>query len=131
MHWSRDEASILITLFHQHECLWNIKAADHKLKNKKDDAWRMIFDNFKEQKPNSKLVLTDLKNKIHTLKTQFRKELNSEKNSKSSGAGAEEVSKPKLWCFDHLLFLQEGECVRKSVSSFEVSGFLTRLWDRN
>jgi len=37
-----------------------------------------------------------------------------------SGAGSDDIAKPKLWCFDDLLFLREGETVRESISSFKV-----------
>lgn len=47
--------------------------------------------------------------KVHSLKGQFRKEMKDFKTSQKSGAGTDNLYVPKLWCFDALRFLTDGE----------------------
>ena len=58
----------------------------------------------------------DIKKKINTLRTQFRRELRLVAASKKS---ATEVHEPKLWCFQKLHFLNEGEEQLESKSNLD------------
>ena len=55
----------------------------------------------------------DITKKLHTLKSQFLGERTAMKTSKS-GAGTDEVYTMKLWCYDELSFLAEGQVIRES-----------------
>jgi hypothetical protein len=57
--------------------------------------------------------------KINSLRSCFRKELKKAKDSKTSGAGADDTYTPSLWCFQELLFLTYQEVPRKGISNLE------------
>ena len=69
----------------------------------------------------SHLSIESLKSKINTLRTQYRREVNAFEQSKKSGAGTNDIYKPKLWCFDNLSFINEGEMQRESRSNLDES----------
>ncbi|XP_066983785.1 protein FAM200C-like [Macrobrachium rosenbergii] len=53
------------------------------------------------------------------LRSQYRKELKLINVSKKSGAGRGEVYVPKLWCFNELRFLDDGETQRECTSTMD------------
>ena len=58
----------------------------------------------------------DITKKLHTLKTQFHREMSAIKASQKSGAGTRDLYTPKLWCFDELRFLVDGKaCASTSI----------------
>ena len=63
------------------------------------------------------LLLTTLKKKINTLRSNFRKELKKINDSKRSGAGADDVYEPSSWVFEELTFLTNLEKPVESYSS--------------
>ncbi|KAK3883664.1 hypothetical protein Pcinc_012043 [Petrolisthes cinctipes] len=62
---------------------------------------------------------SDVKKKIDSLRNQHRREMRLMATSQKSGAGTDEIYTPKLWCFDILSFLNDGDCVRSSVSNMK------------
>ncbi|KAK4882653.1 hypothetical protein RN001_005972 [Aquatica leii] len=67
------------------------------------------------QKPDARIE--DVKKKINSLRSCFRKEYKKVINSKRSGTGTEDVYKPTLWYFDLLLFLKDDEMPRTSIGT--------------
>ncbi|XP_066945368.1 uncharacterized protein [Macrobrachium rosenbergii] len=61
--------------------------------------------------------VNEVNKKLDTLRNQHRRELRLMCNSKKSGAGSDETYTPKLWCFDILSFLNDGDYVRPAVSN--------------
>jgi hypothetical protein len=60
----------------------------------------------------------DVKRKINSLRTNYRKELKKTEKSNRSGSGADDVYQPKCWIFKELGFLQKSESfVDHSISS--------------
>lgn len=60
------------------------------------------------QATGSEVTQEELMKKIHTLRSQFRKEMKDKKASQTSAATAADTDGPyvpKLWCFDDLMFL--------------------------
>ena len=59
--------------------------------------------------------------KLHTLKSQFRKEMKDFKASHKSGAGTDDLYEyvSKLWCFDAFRFLADGEMPRGATSNLD------------
>lgn len=41
--------------------------------------------------------------------------------SQRSGAGSDEIFKPRLWYYEHLLFLQDQELPRKGISNMNMN----------
>ena len=81
MEWSNEKSLQLIDLYRGHECLWNPKIVDYKNRVKKVDAWNEICTQFVP-----KLDVIELKKKMESLLSSFRRERQKEKCS-SSGTG--------------------------------------------
>ena len=58
---------------------------------------------------NSKETEDDILKKLHTSRSQFRKEVKDLTKSRKSGAGTDDLYVPKLWCFTALAFLADGD----------------------
>ena len=61
----------------------------------------------------------DIKRKIETLRNQHRREMRLVENSRKSGAGIDDLYIPRLWCFNELSFLNDGDTVRPSLSNID------------
>ncbi|KAK3880445.1 hypothetical protein Pcinc_015047 [Petrolisthes cinctipes] len=57
--------------------------------------------------------------KLHTLRSQFRREVKTVKASQRSGVGTDVVYIPKLWCYNSLSFLGDGDILRDSTSTLD------------
>ena len=47
--------------------------------------------------------------KLHTLRGQYRREMKEMKTLQKSGAGTDDLYLPRLWCYDALAFLGDGD----------------------
>ena len=56
-------------------------------------------------------MATEIKKKLHGIRTQYLAELQKIKKSEASGAGHDDIYLPKLWCFKILQFLYQGATV--------------------
>lgn len=108
-----------IELYKSYSCLWKVKSAEYSDRNKKNSAYESLRQKLSEVDDNASIEL--VKKKVDNLRGCFRKELKKIKCSKTSGAGAEEVYHPRLWYFEHLLFLADQETPRESTSNIESS----------
>ncbi|XP_064088006.1 uncharacterized protein LOC135202507 [Macrobrachium nipponense] len=61
----------------------------------------------------------DIKRKIETLRNQHRREMRLVENSRKSGAGIDDIYIPRLWCFNDLSFLNDGDTIRPSLSNID------------
>ena len=61
----------------------------------------------------------DIKKKIDTLRNQHRRERRQFQKSVKSGTGADDVYIPRLWCYDALSFLNDGDDPRPSVTNID------------
>lgn len=100
--------------------LYNIKHIDYRNKTKRLNGLREITDDFNETFVMSKVTLEDIRKKINGLRTQFTNEGNKIKKSFVSGAGADDVYIPTLWCYPLLSFLEEGTVATESRSSLDM-----------
>lgn len=95
--WTKPLTTMMIQHYRQNPCLWNIKLAHYKNRDKRIKAPKAIVAEISEHGAS---VTTDyIKKNIDTLRNQHRCECNKMKLSKKSGAGSEDVFIPKLWCF--------------------------------
>ncbi|KAJ8929239.1 hypothetical protein NQ314_018118, partial [Rhamnusium bicolor] len=83
------------------------KKKDYHNKIKRNSALDELIEVYKKIKPGC--TRNDVKKKINSLRTNFRKEFKKIVQSKRSGAGASDVYKPSSWVFYELQFLQEHE----------------------
>jgi len=97
------------------KCLWNIQCKDYSNRDKKKDAYSELLVVYKLIKPEASI--DDVKKKINTLRSNFRKELKKIHDSKRSGAGADDIYQPSSWLFEELSFLADLEKPVDSISS--------------
>ena len=107
IQWSRQETTRLIDMYRQQPCLWNVKSVAYKDRNKRIVALTAITKEM--QKTYASVTTVDIKRKIDTLRNQYRREMRLVENSRKSGAATDDVYSPKLWCFDDLSFLTDGD----------------------
>ena len=113
VEWKRDEIFALIQLYQEHPVLWNVKLPSYKNRNEREIAFKKVH--FEIHKISETITFAAVKNKVHTLRSQYEKEIKLTRESKKSGAGAGDVHVPKLWCFD-LHFLHDND-LRASTST--------------
>ncbi|KAJ8882659.1 hypothetical protein PR048_014471 [Dryococelus australis] len=87
--------------------LWNPANPSYLYKHKKYVALDKLLVVYKEIKPAA--TRDDVRKKLNSLRTNFRKELKKIESSKRSGSGSDDVYKPNLWVFHALTFLHTYE----------------------
>ena len=102
--WTRALTQHFTDLLQQHPCLWQTKNNDYKNKIVRTASLNVILKEFIEAM-NCVVTQDEIIKKLHTLRGQFRKEMNDMKASHKSGAGTKDLYVPKLWCFDASMFL--------------------------
>lgn len=96
-------------------CLWDIRCKDYCNRDKKKCAYDKLLVVYKLLKPEA--TEEDVKKKINTLRSNFRKELKKIYESKRSGAGTDDIYQPSTWLFEELTFLADLEKPVDSMSS--------------
>lgn len=114
--FSRDQTSLLITLYESYPCLYVVASPDYKNKNKRNEAISEITTSIQEITGVS-FTEDEVRKKIHVLRTQFLKEVSNIKKCLASGMAEESLYKSHLWCFEQLKFLRESAPVRKGESN--------------
>jgi hypothetical protein len=84
--------------------LWNPADPSYMNKHKRNVALDKLLVVYKETKPEA--TRADVRKKINSLPTNFRKELKKIETSKRSGTGTDEVYQPNSWVFHALQFLR-------------------------
>ena len=57
--------------------------------------------------------------KLHTLRGQYHREMKEMKISQKSGEGTDDLYLPRLWCYDALAFLGDGDTPRDSTLNLD------------
>ncbi|XP_046384663.1 uncharacterized protein LOC124154942 [Ischnura elegans] len=115
--WERNAVEALISFYEEKRCLYEVSSPDYHLKQKRSSALQDIATNLLPFRPGT--TSEEVKTKINGLRTQYMAEKNKLIRSKKSGAGVEEVVRPKLWCYNNLSFLERHTAPRKSVSNLD------------
>lgn len=113
LHWRREDVIKLIDLYKANVCLWQVNHHNYRDRNARDGAMRRIQTSLKKQMTG--VTGPDIKNKLHTLRSQYRRELRAMKESTRSNDGGH-VYRPRLWCFDAFHFLNDAEEIRDPIS---------------
>ncbi|XP_044766865.1 uncharacterized protein LOC123322867 [Coccinella septempunctata] len=98
LHWTMENIEKFIRLYRQHECLWNPELESYKnIQMKKSAVHRIVAD----------MRMTGLtpivaKERIRSIRTMYRRELNKVIKSSVSGASGKYVYKPKLFWFEQM-----------------------------
>ena len=119
--WSKAETCELIQLYREAPCLWNTRLVDYKNKNRRAIELEKIHNLLHAKNINH--TLKAIRNKIQTIRNQYRKENNAKTASLKSGAGSADVYEPKLWFYSLMDFLKD-DIISETTSSFsEVSWY--------
>ena len=89
LEWKRSDISLLISLYREYPVMWNVKLKEYKDRNAKELAYRKIQKVFENHTEN--ITLEQIKKKIHTLRSQYRREIKLITESQKSGMGADDV----------------------------------------
>ncbi|XP_061386267.1 zinc finger protein 90 homolog [Musca vetustissima] len=106
--WNKQLVQLLISKYRKYDHLYNTKNPQYLYRNARIKSLNDICKALK--KINRNITVNHIKKKIHTLRTQYLKELRE--LNKNKEAGCNEKATPKLWCFKQLAFL-ETHCVVK------------------
>ncbi|XP_061380752.1 uncharacterized protein LOC116775412 isoform X3 [Danaus plexippus] len=107
-----------IELYRDLPALWQTKSKLYHDRDKKNTAYDILLAKYNEMFPRA--TKEDLKKKINSLRTNYRKELKKHVNSMKSGAGADSVYEPTLWYFKEMNFLRDQELPLDSESSVDI-----------
>lgn len=113
--WNRDLIEVMLSLYGQHENLYNVRHQDYLDRVKRSNSLFEIYERLKEVNP--KVTVEGIKVKIHGMRSQYLREVNEVKASKRSGAGADDVYVPKLWWCSQMEFLRPHVNLRPSSSN--------------
>ncbi|XP_066951681.1 uncharacterized protein [Macrobrachium rosenbergii] len=117
--WDRRATLLLIDQYRQHPCLWNVKDELFRVRCQRVAAIDLITEELKRRGLSVNKV--KVKNKIECILNQYRRELRILKKSKTPGEGDgdEDIYIPKLWFFDELSFLRDGDNKGQSASALD------------
>ena len=94
VEWKREEVRSLIAAYREQPCLWNVKSKTYKDRNAKDMALKKVYNEM--QIIDDNITFESMKIKIHTIRSQFKRELKLIRESKKSGTSTFDVYSPKL-----------------------------------
>ena len=83
--WTRQATGSFINLLQEYPCLWKVKSQHYKNKNLRSLALEKILLEMKQMECMRDVNIENLKRKINTLRSQYRKEKKLELDSKKSG----------------------------------------------
>lgn len=98
MEWSNSNSIKLINEYKKYECLWNPCHDGYKSKTKKLDAWMEIAQTMGGE-------VNEMKKKMESLLSSFRRERQKQEASKRTGSGTEDIYTSPWFAFDDMLFL--------------------------
>ena len=108
-----------IEVYRSLPALWKVKSDDYSNRLKKDAAYSILIKKFQEKYP--QYTREDVKRKINSYRTNYRKELKKVLDSQKSGAGSGMVYEPTLWFFDALAFINDQEVPAQSRSTLQIT----------
>lgn len=101
--WDDTSLKMFIDLYRETEFLWNVRHLDYKNVSKRSLAMKKIADDMLSK--GYGFSPEELKKKMHSLRTSYNKTNKKVKDSMKSGAGLDEVFKPKGFLYEELRFL--------------------------
>lgn len=85
--WTTEKTNKFIDLYHQNECLWNTTSNEYKNCNLK----KTVIDIIIKEMNCPGLTLVIVKEKIKSIRTIYRRELNRVLKSQKSGSGIADI----------------------------------------
>lgn len=98
MNWSDEQTISFIEMYRDRPVLWRSSDPEYKNRNKRHDALIEIAVSFGIEKQ-------DVEKKIKNLQSQFARERKREKQSRTTGTGADEAYNSKWFAYQIMMFL--------------------------
>ncbi|XP_045761834.1 uncharacterized protein LOC123865057 [Maniola jurtina] len=114
---NREWLEEFIELYRSEPCLWNTKGKEYHNRELKRSAYTKLIEKLKIIDPSADKDA--VVKKINNIRSTYKKERKKIADSKKSGAGTQEVYKPKLWYYSMLLFLDDQVEPRHSCSNMD------------
>nr|XP_034173832.1 uncharacterized protein LOC117601323 [Osmia lignaria] len=92
MKWSENETVKFVELYKQHDCLWDITSPSYRNNQMRSGAIELLIRDMEKDG----LGPAEIKHKIKILRTQYHNEMRKVEASMRSGAGTEDVYRPRL-----------------------------------
>lgn len=108
-----------IAIYESETCLWKLKSKEYHDRTKRSVAIKRLLLKLKESKPSA--IVADVKSKINSLRTCYKREKKKVEDSLKSGSGTDEVYNPKLWYYGLMSFIDDQDEPRKSFSNLSDS----------
>lgn len=105
--WTTQKTLDLIEELHINICLWDVTSLDYRNRDKRAKALSELSQKFE-------VSVLEIDKKIHTLKSQFRREHKKLDEARKSGASPKKCS---WFGYEHLLFLLPAQESRGSRST--------------
>lgn len=110
--FSDSQILLLIDLYRENECLWNVKCPEYKNNIKRKGA----IANISEKMGFSEEII---KKKIASIRATYLIEKKKIKDSQRTGTGADDIYHPTVPWFQHMAFLNDVIIARKTVDNLE------------
>lgn len=120
IEWTRSSTLHFISLLRRHPAIWNVKSKEYKKKHVRNTSLEMLKEDL-SRVMKCRVKKEAILKKVHTLKTQFQREVVAMKAWQNSGEKTDDYT-PKLWCFDELRFIGDGDIKRASTSNLDEGG---------
>jgi len=104
-NWNKEQTSQFIEILRKYPILWDHQHQHYKNKTKRKMTSIRIAGEIENIRPNT--TEKDVEDRFQNLKKQFQREWSNLSKSCKSGSAASETYKPKLWCFEQLMFLRD------------------------
>ncbi|KAK4882608.1 hypothetical protein RN001_005927 [Aquatica leii] len=115
MSWSHEQVTTLIDLYREKPCLYVVKSPIYKNKHARQAAWEFICRSLTQLRPAT--TISEIKNKINGLRTNFISEYRKWQKSKCSGVGDDDVYVPTLWYYNDIMFIRDHMLPRASIDN--------------
>ncbi|XP_039303191.1 uncharacterized protein LOC113004674 [Solenopsis invicta] len=115
--WSKESILCLIEAYKEEPCLYAVNTPNYHNKQSRNEALKNVCTAVSMIRPGT--TEKECATKFYNLRNQFNVENAKVKSSIKSGIGTNDVYKPNLWYFEHLLFLESYFTSRKSRNSIE------------
>lgn len=125
IEWTKGSTLQLIELLKSHPCIWQSKHTAYRVKSVRRAS---LYSIARELSKSMNCVITssDIMKKMHTLRSQYRREIRMLELEKPD-AGSEEKNPPRLWCFQNLKFFDMDDIPHTSSSTIDVAEAKTRV----
>ncbi|CAG9773326.1 unnamed protein product [Ceutorhynchus assimilis] len=102
-HNEREVLKTFISVYRQNPILWNTSLKEYSDRDKKNKCYKQLVEIY--QKIKKRATIEDVKKKINSLRTNYRKDLKKIKDSQRTGSSTDDIYEPTSWIFLELQFL--------------------------